>query len=315
MGGEARIVLHARSEDEARRAARAAFERIAALDQALSDWNPASELSRLSDAAGGSAVGVSADVLRALALARHFAEASGGAFDPTLGALTKLWRAAEHAGERPDAAAIESARAVTGWRELAIDEAAGTARLGRPGMRLDLGAIAQGFACDEALAVLARAGIDRALVEISGDFALGASPPGAEGWRIAFEQGRGEAPLVLALARCGVAASGDSERFLEASSGDEQRASHVLDPRAGFGLPAGALSVVVARDAAAADALSTACRVLGRERGAALAEAQGALLYWADLGASNTPAGSCGASSIESQAKSSSSASAPSNDP
>jgi thiamine biosynthesis lipoprotein len=305
MGGEARIVLYAASEDLARGAARAAFERIAALERVLSDWDPASELSRLSDAAGGAPLAVSPDLGRALALARELAAASGGAFDPTLGALTKLWRAAEHTGEMPDEAAIAAARRMTGWRDLEVDAAAGTARLGRPGMRLDLGAIGQGLACDAALAVLAGAGIESALVELAGDFALGAPPPGASGWRITFELGPGEAPLALDLARCGAAVSGDDQRFIATRGGAGPGLSHVIDPLRGFGLPAGAAALVVARDATRADALSTACRVLGRERGAELAASQAAELYWSDRGASNTPGGSSGAISIESQAGSS----------
>ena len=275
MGTLARVVVLAPSEQAAREGAAAAFERMLELDAALSDWREDSELARLCAAAGGPPVVVGADLLGALREARAVAEASGGAFDPTVGPLTRLWRAARAAGRSPEPEELRAARALVGWEELELDAAAGTARLARPGMGLDLGGIGKGLACREALLVLADRGLPHALVELGGDLVAGEPPPGRAAWRVALDCGgardvtaaEGGHARVLDVAHAGVATSGDAEQHLDAQG---QRFSHVLDPRTGLGLTHGLCASVVAPDGALADALASAVLVLGAERGAEL---------------------------------------------
>jgi thiamine biosynthesis lipoprotein len=143
-----------------------------------------------------------------------------------------------------------------------------TLELTHAGMRLDLGAIGKGFAADEALRALGRAGITHGLVEIGGDLAAGTPPPGSGGWRVAVAAaGVPDAPLLVSIAHAGVATSGDAEQSLEI---DNTRYSHVVDPLTGLGLTSGVAVTVVAPDAAAADALASAISVLGPRRGLAL---------------------------------------------
>jgi thiamine biosynthesis lipoprotein len=133
-------------------------------------------------------------------------------------------------------------------------------------MRLDLGGIAKGYACDRALKVLDALGVRRAMVEASSSsFVLGDPPPGRDGWRIQIV---GHPELILALSRCGVATSGDAERFVEV---DGRRYSHVVDPRTGYGLENVVITTIVAPDGTTADALGVAVSVLGPEKGIALA--------------------------------------------
>jgi thiamine biosynthesis lipoprotein len=138
-------------------------------------------------------------------------------------------------------------------------------------MRLDLGGIAKGFATDEALAALARNGIDRAMVNASGDMSLGAPPPGSEGWKIGIAPLDADEPpsRFLRLERCGVATSGDLWQFVEING---RRYSHILDPRTGMGLTERSSVTVVAPDGITADSLASAVSVLGPDRGLLLAE-------------------------------------------
>jgi len=277
MGVQARLVLWASDEAAARRAAQAAFERLSAVELALSDWLVDGELAHLEARAGGAPVRVSADLFDCLWRSLEIARASGGAFDPTLGPLTRLWREARRTGVAPAPEELDAARARTGWQHVELDLAARTVRLALPGMRLDFGAIGKGFGADRALETLAAHGLERALVGLSGDHALGAPPPGAAGWKLLAGARPGE-QRELELSRCGVATSGDSEQFFVLAG---VRHSHILDPRTGLGVVARPLVTVVAADATTADALASALSVLGPNGAQALLQrCPGARVYF-----------------------------------
>jgi thiamine biosynthesis lipoprotein len=157
----------------------------------------------------------------------------------------------------PDAAVLDSARALVGWRLVVLDSAARTASLARPGMRLDPGGIAKGYAADEALAAMRAEGVERALVVFGGEIVAGAPPPGAHGWIVELPGGDS-----LELAEAAIASSGDAEQFVVIGG---RRYSHVVDPRTGLGLSGGAGATVMARDGLTADALATAASVVARE--------------------------------------------------
>lgn len=259
MGMPVRILLHASDERRAESAMRAAFARIAALDQMMSDYRADSELRRLEK--GRDWTPVSPDLLEVLSTAVTVARATDGAFDPTIGPLVALWRDARKAGKLPAAAAIEQARALVGWQHLEIDRARGAVRLLKSGMRLDLGGIAKGYILQEGLRTLRTNGLGRALLEAGGDIVAGSGPPGLLGWRI---DAKDADPIfrrrASALTNAGLSTSGDSEQFLEV---DGTRYSHIVDPRTGLGLINRVTARVIARDATTADALATALTVMG----------------------------------------------------
>lgn len=280
MGVPFRIVLYAADRTSAEAAARAAFARIAALNAVLSDYDSDSELSRLSQTSGtGQMVKLGDDLWTVLARAQDLARCTEGAFDVTVGPCVNLWRKARRDRALPDLARLDRARAATGWQHLELDAKQRTARLRVPGMRLDLGGIAKGYAVDEALKVLAAHGISRALVSGGGDLAASDPPPGKPGWRI--EVAAPDAPDApparhVLLRRAGLATSGDLFQHVEIGG---VRYSHIVDPRTGLGLTDRSQVTVIARDCMTADSLSTAISVLGPERGLALANHAGAGVY------------------------------------
>jgi len=268
MGLPFRITLYATNEEAARAAADAAFAKIAQLNAVFSDYDSDSELSQLSQTSGqGKAVRVSDDLWRVLERAQALAARTDGAFDITVGPLVNVWRRARRKQESPSAQLLEEMRARTGFRKLRLDVEKRTAELLMPEMRLDAGAIAKGYAIDEALAVLKQRGITRALVGGSGDMAAGNPPPGQPGWRIEV------APLDVPdapptqsvhLQNRAIATSGDVFQHIEI---DGKRYSHIVDPRTGLGLTDHSLVTVLAPDCVTADSLATAVSVLGPERG------------------------------------------------
>jgi len=272
MGTLFRITLYAHSEGEAKAACHAAFARVAELDNALSDYKPDSELNRICKEAAGRPVAVSPGLLAVLAASQKLAEETGGAFDVTLGPVTRLWRRARAEGRPPEADALREAASRTGYRKLHLDAARGTVLLDQAGMQLDVGGIGKGFAADEVLQVLAGLGIRRALVAASGDLAFGDPPPGKKGWRIGVDEaGRPDAEFtrVLELSNAAVSTSGEAEQNLESAG---RKYSHIIDPATSMGLTRAITVTVVARRGLDADALSTALSVMGPRRGMAYIE-------------------------------------------
>jgi len=274
MGTEFKIVLYTPDEAIARQASRAAFARIKALDEALTDYDPESELMRLCARAGGPAVAVSPDLYRVLDRAKQLHDRSGGALDVTLAPVVRLWRRARRERKLPDPKAMAKARAlVAGCDAIRLDPGARTAELLKPGTRIDLGAIAKGYASGEAIAVLRAEGIASALVAGSGDIVVSGPPPGRPGWRIAvaplLPEADGRPGRSIFLKDAAVSTSGDAEQFVEI---DGVRYSHVIDPKTGLGLTERRSVTVIAPDGATADGLDTAACVLGPDRGLALIE-------------------------------------------
>lgn len=290
MGARFRIVLYAPDAATAARASQAAFKRIAALDNIMSDYVESSELMRLCRESGGPPVKLSGDLYRVLNKAQEVAAKSDGAFDVTVGPLVQLWRRARREHELPDGDDLARARQLVGYDNLRLNATARTAELLKRGMLLDLGGIAKGDAADQALNVLKGFGIERALVAAAGDIAASGPPPGEKGWTIGiasldstaqaeFEskirnpksriQNSKAAPRYILLRDAAVSTSGDAEQHVEISG---VRYSHIINPGTGQALTGRSSVTVIAPDGITADGFATAVGVLGPERGLALVE-------------------------------------------
>jgi FAD:protein FMN transferase len=267
-----KIVLSVADSATATRAAEAAFARIRALNAIMSDYDETSELRRLCTTAGeGKAIPVSDELWKVLAHAQTLSAESDGAFDVTVGPVVRLWRRARRQKELPAAEALEAARRLVDYRLVRLDPQRRAVELLKPGMRLDLGGIAKGYALDEALAVLTRQGAARALLDAGGDIRLGDPPPGQPGWRIGLTplEANARATSYLVASRVAVATSGDAMQFVQIGG---RRYSHIVDPHTGIGLTDHSRVTVVGPDGITADGLSTAVSVLGPERGLKLIE-------------------------------------------
>jgi len=274
MGMQARIVVYAPDEPRARRAASAAFRRIAALDATLSDYRRDSELMRLCDHAGKGPVKVSADLFRVLSRAQELAKWSDGAFDVTCGPVVALWRQARRTGRLPSDADRQAALKLVGWRNVVLHPSRREVELKMPGMRLDMGGIAKGYACDAAMKEIRWYGLRRAMVEMGGDLVVGDPPPGKAGWAIEMPNVEDPVDRVQYLSNVAVSTSGDTEQFVEIGG---KRYSHIVDPRTGMGLTSRVAVTVIARRGEISDGLSTALSVLGEDAGRELARRFGAL--------------------------------------
>ena len=270
MGTLINITLYAPDLAAAKAGAAAAFQRIDALEDIMSDYQADSELMRLCDQPFGKPVPVSAELFDVLQRARKVSKLSDGAFDVTIGPYVRLWRFARKRKVLPTPAEIAAARAAVGWQKLRLDERARTVTLLVPNMRLDLGSIGKGYAADEALRILKGRGIDRALVAASGDIAIGNPPPGQRGWKVGIATFGGSTntpSCALLLHNAGISTSGDTEQFIEING---VHYSHIVNTATGLGLTNRIQATIIGPDATTTDSLDTTVSLLGVQHGLAL---------------------------------------------
>jgi thiamine biosynthesis lipoprotein len=273
MGSPFKIILYTSDDATASRAMKAAFTKIAELDQALSDYNPESELMKLCDKSGGPPVVIGPDLFFMLERSKAMAERSGGAFDPTVAPVIRLWRRARREHKLPDPQTLQKAMSLVGFQKIHLDRDKQTAQLDK-GVKLDLGGIAKGYASHEAVKVLKKHGISRSLVAGAGDIAVGDAPPDKAGWSVAIAPldglSSGKAEHWLILKNQCVSTAGDGERYVEIEG---KRYSHIVDPRTGQAQTERTSVTVISPDGALSDALDTSASVLGIETGLKLIKA------------------------------------------
>lgn len=191
-----------------------------------------------------------------LVLCREVWRASDGAFDPTIAALM---RASGFRGVQRDAAAIERARAVTGFDQVEMCDAARTVRFVRPGVGIDLGAVGKGWAVDAAARILREGGVRAALIHGGTSSVMGIGAPGGEeGWAVKLGPGPGDP--VARLRHLSLGVSAPSGRVVKDGPGEH---GHVLDPRTGVSAR-GRAAAVIAESCALADAWSTVVLIEGQ---------------------------------------------------
>jgi FAD:protein FMN transferase len=219
--------------DQALKAIDAVFDEIRRIED-LTSFHSASELSRINDMAGKQPVKVSHELVTLISNGLSFARETRGAFDPTIGAVTRLWGFSGSEESRiPQKTKIESALQKVGWQKVLVDNQDNSVFLPESGMALDLGGIAKCYALDCVRAVLTKNGVLSALVDIGGDIlALGEKEPGTA-WNIGVQNPREPKRLyaVVKIKDRAVVTSGDYERcFFQ----DGKRYHHILDPSTGY---------------------------------------------------------------------------------
>ncbi len=266
MGTLATVRVWAADEALARTAADSAFAVFNAVEELMSTWREDSALSRLNRAPAGTWVPVGREVCTVLTAAISVSRQTGGAFDPTVLPLVRLWGFRGGRPAVPDSAALAVALNLVTVR--AVEVAGERVRLLVNGMALDLGGIAKGYALDQAAAAMKRAGADGGVLDLGGNLLVFGDGPGHEVGIV--DPGQPDAvALTIPLPGGAVATSGQYERYITV---DGKAYGHILDPRTGRPAPAGISATVLAPQAITADALATAVVVMGAEAGLAMLE-------------------------------------------
>jgi thiamine biosynthesis lipoprotein len=264
MGTDVTLVIDADECEELQTAVSKALAEGNRLNNILSDWEADSELSILSRSSRhGEYQRVSDELFEVLSFSRKLSTQTDGAFDITVGPLSRLWRIARHQKKLPNQYKINQCLSRAGYQKLELLESNQSARLTQKNMVLDLGAVAKGYIADRMLAVLKDAGFARALIDAGGDLTIGDAPRFKKGWAVKIGGLANSSSKTIELSNCAVATSGDLEQFLEI---DGRVYSHIINPRTGYGLESRAQVSVVAENGMLADALASTCLVLGLDQ-------------------------------------------------
>jgi thiamine biosynthesis lipoprotein len=278
MGTFAQITAVAVDTNTASLAIEAAFEQLRLVDNLMSDYKSDSELSRVNREAFDEPVAVSPLTFEVLQRSLAFSKTSNGAFDITVGPLVDLWHKANDTNMMPTSEELSVAKAKVGYEKLILDSNTHTVRFAVKGMRLDLGAIAKGYAVDFAVEAMKKAGAKGGLVEAGGELkCFGMPSQNKKEWIIGIQDPAavsyapvgGEASLKLKLTNAAVATSASYYRYTAVAG---RHITHIIDPNTGLGANKLSSVTVIAPNAADADALGTAVSVLGIQRGKALVE-------------------------------------------
>lgn len=253
-------------------------QRLATLNHRLSTYIVESELSQINLASVGHCIGISEDLWRVLEVADDVARLSEGAFDITIGPIVDLWGFGASDGDYrvPHSEEIVALMPMVGAKSgLQLDKEQ-RCLLKRKALKIDLSAVAKGYAVDELANILHALGATSFMIEVGGELRMAGNNARGKPWRIAIEKPETAARQVqevLSLSGVGLATSGDYRNYFEV---DGRRYSHTIDPRTGYPVKHDLASVtVVSANTAKADALATAILVLGPDEGMRLATQHG----------------------------------------
>lgn len=282
MGTQYRIlIVEAGLDGPGQQALGAAIEEtLVAVNASMSTYLPDSEISRFNALESTEPFAISADFAAVLVESQAISEASGGAFDATVGPLVNLWGfGPEDAPSEVSDEALETQRARVGYQHLSVGE--GSLSKSVANQVVDLSAIAKGWGVDRLVALLEERGHQNFMAEIGGEVSARGTNHKGGAWRLGIEkplmEGR-KVHTVVELSDMAMATSGDYRNFI--GEGADRR-SHTIDPRTGRPVTHSLASVsVVAESCMEADGWATALTVLGPEEGLQKAEEEGLAAFF-----------------------------------
>lgn len=273
MGAPFTIIFYSNDSIQAASIAKRCFALVDSFNFIFSDYIDSSELSKLSKSAGVNSLPVSLSpaMYDILIQSKKAFELSEGAFDITMGPLSKLWRKARRQHQFPADSTVKRIRNLIGFDKLVFDTLQKTIRLTQEGMQLDLGGIAQGYVAQKVINFLHSQGVNNALVNASGDIVVSGAPINKDGWVVGVNIPEKTAELLnqkLLLKNRAITTSGDAYQYIEK---DGIRYSHIINPASGYGVTFQRNVTVIAADGTTADWLATACSILSLKKAKKLA--------------------------------------------
>ncbi|MCL2801511.1 MAG: FAD:protein FMN transferase [Treponema sp.] len=240
------------------------FNRINEIENLMSVNIADSDISRINAAAGMAPVIVHKDTFFVIEQAVYYAELTGGAFDPSVGAIVSLWGIGGINQRLPSNEEIETALPLVNFNNIILDKESNSVFLTQKGMALDLGAIAKGYAVDETVKIIKNAGIKRAKIDLGGDIYMLGERKDRAPWRVGVQNPDGDQGEIIGFIQVkdsSIVTSGTYQRFFIK---DGIRYHHIIDTKTGYPVQNDLVSItIIMSSAMEADALSTAAFVLG----------------------------------------------------
>ena len=283
MGSSFNLIFYHTDSAEAVSLAKECFLIVDSLNNIFSDYSSESEAGKLALQKNLTDIKVSDELFAMIVRSKDAWKRSGKTFDITMGALTQLWRKAKKENRFPSEGEIKEAKALTGFKNIIINERSKTISIKKPGIRFDFGGIVPGHAAQRVIEFLKTKNINIALVDASGDIVMSDAPPGKHGWTIGVNLPENENEIwdkKLELKNFAVSTSGDVYRY---TIHNGIKYSHIIDPGTGYGVTSQRNVTVITKFGADADWLATACSILSIKKALKLAKKEHAAILIAIL--------------------------------
>jgi len=251
------------------------IKRLNALDDMASPTIKTSDVSKINNAAGKGFVKVNPEIIKMIVVSQKYSKISNGVWDITVGPLVNLWGIGTDKAKKPSDTMIKTKLPLIGYNKIKIDEKNSSIMLMQPGMAIDLGGIAKGFAADEVLKIYKKYKIQSGLINLGASSIYGVGKNGdGNPWSVGVKHPRSdESDNYLGIIKIideGISTSGDYQRYFIQ---DGKRYHHILNPATGYPVDNGVMSVTVIVDGSVpnngmlADILSLTVFELGPEKG------------------------------------------------
>ena len=262
MGTSVAVELWTSDVEQGRALTRAVLDEMRRIDRLMSSYRSGSELSRINQAAANGPVTVSTELLALIKRALDYSVMTAGAFDITYASAGQHYD--YRRSDKPDSTQLSAALPAIDYRHVLVDEASSTIRFLHPGVRIDLGGIAKGYAVDRCIMLLHSAGIGHALVSAGGDTRV-LGKRWKRPWQVGIRDPRKQGIVtMIPLEDAAISTSGDYERYFEQ---DGVRYHHILNPGTGDSAREVQSTSIIGQSATDTDALSTSVFVLGVTKG------------------------------------------------
>ena len=266
MGSQFDITVVADSISLANEYIDMAIAEIVRIENLISEWNPATQLSSVNKNAGIEPVKVDKELFDLAQRALSFSKITDGAFDISVGAATKIWKFDGSLTQLPTEAEVKESVKNIGFENIILDKENQTIFLKKAGMKIGFGSIGKGYGADMAKKLLVSKGVTAGIINASGDMNSWGKQPDGKEWTIGITNplNKDKAFAVFPLYESAVATSGVYEKFLFI---DNKRYSHIIDPRTGYPSTGISSVTVFAKSAELANGLSTSIIVMGKQAG------------------------------------------------
>jgi len=266
MGGRFDITIVAKDSVEAEMNIDTVIGEITRIENLISDWKPASQISQVNENAGIRPVRVDHEVFELTKRALELSRLTSGAFDISFAAMDRIWKFDGSMTEMPAPEVIKKSVEKVGYQNIILDEERSTIFLKNKGMKIGFGALGEGYAADQCRDMMMARGINAGIVNGSGDMSTWGKQPDGKDWMIGINDPihRDKIFAVIPLRQGAVVTSGNYEKFVVFNG---KRYSHIINPATGY--PATGLSSVTifGPSAEKANGFSTSLMVMGQKAG------------------------------------------------
>ncbi len=268
MGGRFDITIVAKDSATAEMHIDTVIHEISRIENLISDWIPASQVSQVNAQAGIRPVQVDREVFELTERALELSRLTDGAFDISFAAMERIWKFDGSMTAMPSPEAVKKSVAKVVYKNIILDEEHSTIFLKMAGMKIGFGALGEGYAADKCRDMMLQRGIKAGIVNGSGDMSVWGKQPDGTDWIIGINDPMhsGELFAVLPIRQGAVVTSGSYEKFVIL---DGKRYAHIINPATGY--PATGLTsvTVFGPSAERANGFSTSLMVMGKDAGLA----------------------------------------------